>query len=60
LEKKIEKISREIDNNSIDEMRTYVKKNNEENLVWIWIACIEKDKDRYYAYEVGDRSKKTF
>ena len=41
-------------------MRTYVKKNNEENLVWIWIACIEKDKDRYYAYEVGDRSKKTF
>ena len=41
-------------------MRTYVNKNTEENSVWIWTACIKKEDKKYYVYEVGDRSEKTF
>ena len=62
LDRKWRKLANKIymDKISIDEMRTYIKKNDEEHSVWIWTACIEKDKEKYYVYEVGDRNEETF
>jgi transposase-like protein len=37
----------DIDKVSIDEMRTYLKKNDEKHSVWIWTACIEKEGKKY-------------
>ena len=50
----------DIDEITIDEMRSYLNKNTEENSVWIWTACIKKDDKKYYVYEVGDRDEETF
>lgn len=36
------------------------KKNDEEHSVWIWTACIEKDKEKYYVYKAGDKNEETF
>jgi len=62
LEKKWKKLAGKIDIDeiSIDEMRSYVNKNTEENSVWIWTACIKKKDKKYYVYEVGDRGEETF
>ena len=41
-------------------MRTYIKKNEEENSVWIWTECVKKGNEKYYLYEVGNRDEETF
>ncbi|MCW4574218.1 hypothetical protein OOJ74_09475, partial [Venenivibrio stagnispumantis] len=62
LQEKWKKLANRIDMDeiSIDEMRTYINKNTEENSVWIWTACVKKGNEKYYLYEIGDREEKTF
>ncbi len=62
LEKKWKELANriDIDEISIDEMRTYIKKNDEEHSVWIWTACIKQNDKKYYVYEVGKRDEETF